>query len=305
MPGPDEVGPRSEAVTGLGGRVSGGATAVAAVIGDPVAHSLSPAIHNAAFAELGLDWVFVALPVGRGRAAVAVDGLRALGVRGASVTMPHKHAVVAAVDGLTSSAAALGAVNCIVRAPHDDDLLLGHNTDGEGFLRGLGADFGMEAAGLRCVVLGAGGAGRAVVHALGAAGAESVVVVNRDEGRGRLAAALAGEAGSFVASGADGLASAVEHADLLVNATPVGMSVEGGGSPALPVPESVLRADLVVAELVYHPPETPLLAAARAHGAKAANGLSMLVHQAAVAFEHWTGLDAPVEVMAAAAGVRG
>lgn len=281
-----------------------GATAVAAVIGDPVAHSLSPVIHNAAFAELGLDWVFVALPVPDGRAGVAVDGARALGVRGLSVTMPHKHDVVAVVDGLTSSASALGAVNCIVRAPHDDDLLLGDNTDGEGFLRGLSSDFGLSADDLRCVVLGAGGAGRAVAHALGAAGASSVVVVNRDPDRGRLAAGLAGPAGSFLHSDDRGVPDAVGNADLLVNATPVGMSdVEAGGDRLL-IAEDLIREDLVVAELVYHPRETRLMAAARKRGARTSNGLSMLVHQAAVAFEHWTGLDAPVAVMAAAVGVQ-
>ena len=195
-------------------------------------------------------------------------------------------------------------MNCILRAPHDDALLLGDNTDGIGFLRGLGSDFGVEAVGMRCVVLGAGGAGRSVAHALGGAGARSVVVVNRDPARGERSASLAGGAGSFVpAEDHDAVAAAVEGADLLVNATPVGMrdvGSPGGDATAVPVPVEVLHPGLIVSELVYHPAVTPLMAAARQRGARTANGLSMLVHQAAVAFEHWTATAAPVEVMRAA-----
>lgn len=259
---------------------------------------------NAAFRALGLDWVFVAFGVPGGSAPAAVDGARALGIRGLSVTMPHKAAVIPALDGLTSVARELGACNCILRAPHDDALLLGDNTDGAGFLRGLRADLGLDVAGVRCVVTGAGGAGRAVVHALAGAGAESVVVVNRDPDRGQRAAMLAGTAGSFVpVSDSDGVQDVIAEAGLLVNATPIGM--DGAGPIALPVPESALRADLVVSELVYHPAVTPLMAAAREVGARTANGLSMLVHQAAVAFEHWTGSPAPVDEMRAAVGSGG
>lgn len=275
------------------------------MIGDPVAHSLSPRIHNAAFRSLGLDWVYVALPVPVGRAAAAVEGARALGIRGLSVTMPHKEAVIPALDGLTPVAAALGAVNCIRRAPHDDELLLGDNTDGDGYLRGLRADLGLEVRGMRVVVVGAGGAGRAVAHALGIAGASSVAVVNRDRRRGEAAALLAGSAGSFVPRhDEEAVIEAIGAAGLLVNATPIGM-----GAPStedahlrLPVPAEALRADLPVSELVYHPAVTPLMAAARARGARTANGLSMLVHQAALAFEHWTGLAAPLDAMRAVAG---
>ena len=269
---------------------------MAAVIGDPVTHSLSPRLHNAAFRAVGLDWVYVALPVERGQARAAVDGARALGLRGLSVTMPHKEAVIDSLDGLTSAAADLGAVNCILRAPHDDGLLLGDNTDGQGFIRGLRADLGLDPAGLRCAVVGAGGAGRAVAHALGAGGA-SVTVLNRDPGRGEHAAALAGPDGRFVPLDEDrAVRTAIADVDLLVDATPTGMA----GDPSISVPEACLRADLAVVDLVYHPTETPLLAAARREGSRTANGLSMLVHQAAVAFEHWTGTAAPLDVMVAA-----
>lgn len=246
--------------------------------------------------------MFVALPVAPGRAKVAVDGARALGIRGLSVTMPHKESVIPALDGLTPAASALGAVNCVLRAPHDDGLLLGDNTDGAGFLGGLRADFDLDVTGKRAVVLGAGGAGRAVVHALAGAGASSVVVVNRGSDRGLRAAGIAGGVGSFVAADdRDGFAGAVAGADLLVNATPIGMHVDGSDDTS-PVPATWMRADLVVADLVYHPSVTPLMAAAGDAGARTANGLSMLVHQAAIAFEHWTGVSAPLEAMAVAAG---
>jgi shikimate dehydrogenase len=266
-----------------------GHTTVVGVIGDPVAHSLSPAIHNAAFAALGMDWVFVAFPVGTGEVHHAVDGVRALGIRGLSVTMPHKAAVLDAVDELTPTAAALGAVNCISRSPQGT--LVGENTDGAGFLGGLRADFGFDPVGTRCVVLGAGGAARAVVLALAGAGASTVQVVNRTAATAAVAAALAGPAGSVADPGA------VAGADLVVNATPVGM----GGDDGLPCDPALLGPSQVVAELVYHPAETPFMVAARDRGARTANGLSMLVHQAAVAYTLWTGRPAPVEAMAAGA----
>jgi shikimate dehydrogenase len=233
--------------------------------------------------------VFLAFPVPAGRAPAAVEGMRALGIQGLSVTMPHKAAVAEVVDRLTPSAAALGAVNCVFRDAADG-ALVGDNTDGAGFLAGLHADFGLDVAGTRCVVVGAGGAARAVILALAGAGAASVRVVNRDAERGERAAALAGSRGAV--AGLD----AVVDADLVVNATPVGM----GGDDAVPVPVDRLRADQVVADLVYHPARTPLMAAAEAAGARTANGVSMLVHQAAVAFEHWTGRTAPLEAMRSA-----
>ncbi len=181
-------------------------------------HSLSPAIHNAAFSASGLDWVFVALPVPDGGGAEAVDAMRVLGLEGLSVTMPHKAAVIAGVDRLTPTADSLDAVNCVFRDPGDRSILVGDNTDGAGFLAGLADDFGFDVAQRRCVVLGAGGAARAVVLALAGAGAASIVVVNRSPARARAAAALAGGAGGVAT------VDAVAGADLVVNATPVGMA---------------------------------------------------------------------------------
>jgi shikimate dehydrogenase len=257
---------------------------VAGVIGDPVRHSLSPALHNAAFAALGLDWVYLAFEVPAGAAAVAVEGMRALGIDGLNVTMPHKADVAAAVDRLSSVAERLGAVNTVVRR---GGVLVGESTDGAGFLDALRADEGFDPAGKRCVVVGAGGAARAVVLALADAGAE-VVVVGRTPERVAACAALGGRVGAAAEAG---------DADLVVNATPVGM----GDDPGLPLDPALLGRGQLVVDLVYHPVHTALLTEARARGAVAVNGLGMLIHQAAHAFRLWTGEDPPLEVMSAAA----
>ena len=259
------------------------------MIGSPVRHSLSPTLLNAAFAAEGLDWVYAAFEVPEGKGGDAVAAMRALGLGGLSVTMPHKAAAHDAVDGRTEVAAALGAVNCVFR---DGDRLVGDNTDGPGFLDALVHDQGVDVRGRRCVVLGAGGAGRAVARALGGAGAAEVVVVNRSPGPAARAAELAGRAGRV------GGPSDVGSADLVVNATPLGMA--GGGPPELPADPALLDARQVVVDLIYHPADTPLLQAARARGATTVNGLGMLVHQAAHAFTRWTGRPAPISVMRAA-----
>jgi shikimate dehydrogenase len=264
---------------------------VAAVIGDPVAHSLSPTIHNAAFAATGLDWIFVALPVPAGATDIALAGARALGIAGLSVTTPHKDAAGTAVDRCDGDAARLDAVNCVVR---EGSLLVGHNTDGPGFVDSLRDDEGLDPAGHRALVLGAGGAARAVVLALASAGAAEVVVVNRTGSRAEAAAALAGGAGRV------GTAADVATADLVVNATSVGMGADPG-SGVSPVDPSRLVAGQVVVDLVYEPAVTPLLVAAERRGARAVGGVGMLVHQAARAFTRWTGHEAPVAAMAAAA----
>jgi shikimate dehydrogenase len=266
-----------------------GTTRVAAVIGHPIRHSISPVIHNAAFRALDLDWVFTAFEVAPGRAPAAVDGARDLGVAGLSVTMPHKTDVVRALDRLTSTAESLGAVNTIVRNGALE--LVGDNTDGVGFLDALRTDEGFDPAGKRCLVVGAGGAARAVVLALAGAGASEIVVANRTPARAEAAAALApgvARAGS---------AEEADRADVIVNATPQGMA----GDLSLPVQAASLGPGQLVVDLVYHPALTPLVEAARERGAAATNGLGMLIHQAAHAFRLWTGEDPPLEVMSAAA----
>jgi shikimate dehydrogenase len=268
---------------------------VAGLIGDPVRHSLSPVIHNAAFQALDLDWVFLAFEVGDADVRDAVRGARALGVDGLSVTMPHKSAVAAAVDRLTPAAEALRAVNCVSRR---GDVFVGDNTDGEGFVDALRADSGVDLAGRCCVVLGAGGAARAVVRAMGRAGAKEVVVVNRTAGKAEEAAALAGTAGRV------GAPEDASSAEVVVNATPIGMGnvvAATGERLDLPLDPGLLKPGQLVVDLIYEPAVTPLLAAAREAGAATANGLGMLIHQAAHAFRQWTGEDPPLEAMSAAA----
>ena len=266
-----------------------GHTRLAVVIGDPVRHSLSPAIHNAAFAACGLDWAFLACEVPEGRVPEALAGAVALGVEGLSVTMPHKAAAAAAVDELSPTARLLGAVNCVAR---DGERLVGHSTDGEGFVDALAEEAGWSPDGARCVVLGAGGAARAVVLALAGAGAAEVAVVNRTAQNAVTAAALAGTRGR-VAEAAE-----VSGFDLVVNATPLGMTGHGGA--AVPLDPALLHPGQILVDLIYEPSETPLLSTARARGLTAFGGVPMLVHQAARAFELWTGVDAPIEAMVAA-----
>jgi shikimate dehydrogenase len=273
---------------GLSGGLSG-STRLAAVIGHPIRHSLSPALYNAAFQALGLDWVFLAFDVAPGDGEAAVAAMRPLGIEGLSVTMPHKEAAARAVDERSPVAERLGAVNSV--ALHPGGRLVGSNTDGSGLVDALRADEGFDPAGKRCLVLGAGGAGRAVVLALADAGAAEVVVWGRTAGRAESAAGLAGERGRAVET-----PYGVEF-DLLVNATPVGMP----DSPGLPVDPAEIRKGTVVVDLIYHPPVTPLLEAARERKAVAVNGLGMLIHQAAHQFRLWTAEDPPVEAMSAAA----
>ena len=266
----------------------GGRTRVAAVIGHPVRHSLSPLIHNAAFRKLGLDWVYVALEVAPGRGHEAPAAMRSLGLAGLNVTMPHKADVAGALDRLSPVATSLGAVNTVVA---DDGQLVGESTDGAGLVAALAAR-GFDPAGRRCVVLGAGGAARAAVLALAQAGAADVVVVARRSDRAALAARLAGTAGR------SGVAAEVAHADLVVNATPVADRLPLG------LQSEHLRAGQLVVDLLYEPPVTALMDAAGARGATTANGLGMLVHQAALAFRLWTGQEMPLDAVETALAIE-
>lgn len=269
-------------------------TRLAAVLGHPVEHSLSPVLHNAAFAEVGLDWAYMAFDVAEGDCLGAIQGARALGVCGLSVTMPHKRAAAEACDELLPTAAALGVANTIVRR---GQRLVGDATDGPGFVTALRAA-GHDPAGRSCLLLGSGGAASAVAHGLAEAGAKRIGVVARRPDAAEQVVALAGRAG-LLAEVAD-----VDGADLVVNATSIGMGgTPGEGAIPLDLDVTRLRPGQVVADLVYHPLRTPLLVAAEAAGATPVDGLGMLVHQAALAFELWTGIAAPLSVMAAAARI--
>ena len=275
-------------------RISG-STAVCGIVGDPIQHTLSPAMQNAAFEHAGLDFVYVALRLPRGAAKTCTDAMRALGIRGFNVTVPHKVDVLPYLDSVDPQAARIGAVNTIV---NEGGQLCGYNTDALGFGQGIEAH-GIHVRGMDVVVLGAGGAARAVVFSLLDSGAR-ITILNRDADR---AASLADDAASLcgchVAHDAlvEGtLESLLSGAALLVNTTSVGMHPLENATLC---PPRLLRRDLAVCDIVYNPRETVLLRDAAACGAVTVDGVEMLVRQGAMAFELWTGIAAPVELMRA------
>jgi shikimate dehydrogenase len=244
-------------------------------------------LHNAGFASLGIDWVYTAFDVEDGDAGRALDAIRVFGLGGLSITMPHKEAVAALVDELDPAAAALASVNTVV--PIGGGRLRGHSTDGAGFIASLEAH-DVAIGGRRVGVVGAGAAGRAIVDAMARGGAAAITIVNRSPEHARRAAELAGSVAVV------GEVSALEACDVIVNTTSVGM-----GSSDLPFDVGVLHSDQVVADIVYHPRRTALLAAADAVGARTVEGLGMLVHQAILQQRLWTGVSAEPSVLWAAA----
>ena len=263
------------------------------LFGHPLSHSLSPAMHNAALAELGLDgWQYVPAPVPPSGLAEAVARLRADDHAGANVTVPHKRAVVALLDGVTPVAHAIGAVNTIVKQA---GRLIGHNTDAAGLLADLYAH-DVRLSRRPVLILGAGGAARAAVAARAGGGARVRVVARRPEQAAALRPIAALEVFEWTALG---LLTASDEVALIINTTPLGMTPNTDASPWLegtPFPP-----DAFVYDLVYNPPDTLFVRQARAAGLRAATGLGMLVEQGALALELWTGRQAPRATMRQAA----
>ena len=269
-----------------------GSTRLVAVIGSPIRHSLSPVLLNAAFVAAELDWIDVALEVAPGDAAPALDGMRALGIIGLSVTTPHKEAVATLCDRLSPDAELLGAVNCVHNV---DGVLTGHTTDGDGFVSSLVAD-GFDPSGRACVVVGAGGAARSIVLSLVRSGATSVVVANRTVATAERLVSLVG--GTSSACSLADAAPSIAAADLVVNATSVGM---GSTSDAeVPFDPSLAHDGQMVVDIVYRPLETPLLRLAADRGAQTVTGVPLLAPRAARPVAIWTGATAPVDAMLAA-----
>lgn len=279
-----------------GGPTITGRTRLCGILGYPLDHSLSPPMHNAAFAALGLDWAYVPWRVAPDRLGEALRGLRALAnFAGANVTVPHKEAILPHLDGLTAEARAVGAVNTIVR---EAERLTGHTTDGAGLLADLAEALAFRPREARIVIVGAGGAARSAAFALAAAGARCLAILNRSDDRARALAADVGRATSAVEAVAYPLRrfpadQILGSADLVLNATSVGLHA---GDPS-PLDLAPCRPSTAVYDLVYNPSETGFLREARARGLRAANGLGMLVHQGAAAFALWTGRPAPMGVM--------
>jgi len=289
-----------------------GHTALAGVLGDPVRHSLSPAMHNAALAELGLDWVYLALPTPAEQLETVVRGLEALDCRGLSVTLPHKQTVAGLCRSLSPLAERVGAVNTLVR--HPEGGWLGDNTDVTGFLAPLQAS-GTSWQGQRAVVLGCGGSARAVVAALVELGCGAIDVAGRSAARLETLLAPCRHWAPQVRGVAwDPQTATLRHAlaqtDLVVNTTPVGMASATNPeaarhSPLTPTELEALRPGSTVYDLIYTPRPTTLLQAASARGCRSIDGLEMLVQQGAAALRLWSGVDAvPVAAMRAAALAR-
>ncbi len=273
-----------------------GRTRVVGIIGWPVEHSFSPIMHNAAFRERGMNWIYVPFPVPPGRVPQALEGIRALGIRGVNVTIPHKEAVIPHLDSLTPEAQAVGAVNTVV--VEADGRMWGTNTDAPGFWSDLQAH-GVSVTGEWVLVLGAGGAARAVVYALARAGA-NVTIANRTVGRAttlahRIHQVLPHRSFRVVDLRAETLAEEAQRHVLLVNTTSVGMWPHVEASPW---PEGVGFGRIqVVYDVIYRPRETRLLRQAAAWGCRTIGGLGMLVRQGAEAWRLWTGDVPPVEAM--------
>ena len=270
-----------------------GHTKLYAVLGHPVAHTLSPAMHNAAFAALGLDAVYVALDVTPEKLPGALAATADLGFGGLNVTVPLKEVACRALPNLDESARLMGAVNTVQFTPAGP---VGHNTDGAGFLRAVEESFGAPVAGRSMFLLGCGGAGRAVALASAGAGVTKFALADLDAARVRKLAMeletqfLVSEARVIDPSDA---VEAARSAELVVQATPAGLKA----GDASPLGAKAFRAGQWAFDLVYGAPETPFMREARKGGAKAANGLGMLLHQGAKAFEIWTGRAAPADVM--------
>jgi shikimate dehydrogenase len=272
-----------------------GRTRVCGLIASPVAHTMSPAMHNAAFRSLGLDYVYVPFLVEPVDLPNALDGLRALNVRGFNVSIPHKVTCIPFLDGLDTLAEHIGAVNTVV---NNEGEMRGYNTDAEGFLRSL-TERHIPVAQRNVVIVGAGGAARAVAYVLAREGACLTVLNRTPAAAGGLAEMMEDDFGRRVPYYAleDGaLEEALRDAHILVNTTSVGMSPDNLSSP---VPARLLRADLTVCDIVYNPVKTALLAAAETAGAATVSGVEMLAWQGALGFQLWTGAAAPFDLMRA------
>lgn len=265
-----------------------GSTRLVAVIGDPVSHSLSPILHNCAFKTLGLDWVYTAFTVRQAQLDQALEGVRALGIEGLSVTMPHKVQVVKKLDSCSKNAQILGAVNTISRIGNN---LIGHNTDGDGFVDAIKAELGFDVASKRCLIIGAGGAARSIALSLAQNQAEKVMIVARDASRAIEVANLAGKVGQVVSP------EAAKDAELIINATPLGMK---GFDTSFPINPSFISPGQIFVDLIYFPLQTPMAKELQKKQVKVLNGVAMLLYQAARAFNIWTGQEAPIEQMSKA-----
>jgi shikimate dehydrogenase len=264
---------------------------IVAVFGQPVAGNPTQYMMEKAFAQVGLDWRYLTLEVAPAHLGDAIKGMRAMGFRGCNLTIPHKVAVLQYLDRSSEAATLMGAVNCVSRVGQE---LVGENTDGKGFVQSLRGV--TDPAGKNVLILGAGGAARAIAVEVALAGAAQIVVVNRDAARGQELVDLLNDKihvpSRFVKW--EGNYEVPPETEVIINATSIGL---GDDEARVPLVVQTLEPDMVVADVIFNPPETRLLRDARQRGCKTLDGLGMLVNQAVIAFKIWTGQDANAEMM--------
>ncbi|WP_219839277.1 shikimate dehydrogenase [Paenibacillus sp. R14(2021)] len=267
-------------------------TVLYSVIGDPIRHSKSPIMMNRAFRECGINGVYTAFHITTERLGDFIAGVRAMGIRGVNVTIPHKLDIMPLLDEVHESAHAIGAVNTIV---NNDGHLVGYNTDGIGYVRSLKEEVQPDLTGARVLIVGAGGATRGILYALAGEGVASVTISNRTVARAQeLADAFRGLVPSIRAIGQDELRDACAESDIVINTTSLGMYPNVEATPL----ESVwLRPGTVASDLIYNPLTTRFLAEAKEQGCRIHGGLGMFIYQGAYAFEYWTGQPAPAAAM--------
>ena len=276
-----------------------GHTRLTALLGSPVAHSISPQMHNEAFRQLGLDYVYLAFDVGPGRIKEAFEGLKAIDIQGFNLTMPLKTSIQPYLDELTPAARLTGSVNTVYRR---DGRYIGHTTDGTGYMRSV-ADAGCDVIGRKMTLLGAGGAATAICVQAALDGASAIDMFKRKNATFDQTAAfcahIAEETGCpirlYDIGDAKQLTKSISESALLTNATSVGMAPDTEHSP---LPDSaILHPGIVVSDIIYHPRETKLLRQAREAGCMCFNGMYMLLFQGAASFRCWTGQDMPVDII--------
>lgn len=276
-----------------------GHTVLTGLLGSPVEHSISPMMHNEAFRQLELDYAYLAFNVGTDKLATAVEGLKAMGVRGFNLTMPDKNLMCSLVDKLSPAAEIGGAVNTVV---NDGGVLTGYTTDGIGFMRSVQEE-GQNIIGKKMTLLGAGGAAAAIMIQAALDGVAEISVFNiRDDffvrAKGiieKLKAQTECQINLFDFSDPEILKKEIAESAILVNGTSIGMAPNT--ERCIITDDSVFRSDLFVFDVIYNPEETLLLRKAKAAGCKTANGLNMLLYQGAASFELWTGKEMPVEII--------
>ncbi len=272
-----------------------GKTQIVGLFGYPVRHTASPAFQNAGFAAARLDWVYLPFEVHPDNLAAAIGGIVALGFRGINLTIPHKQAVIEYLDELSTEAEIIGAVNTVVIR---DGRLKGYNTDGKGFVRSLREEGGIDLAGKSVFLMGAGGAGRAVAVQAALDGASVMLVCDLDERRAQSVVSaiedgIRGGLAKFVPFEERAIRDGMEECEIFIDATPLGMKPDD----PISISADWLAPSTFVYDLVYDPPETPLLRAAKERGCRTHNGVGMLLYQGCIAFEIWTGRAAPVQEM--------